>query len=296
MRKKIFLNKIIFIPIIAFLSINHFSECLDRPNSGEKTRSIFTEKDKIEAVLAGCANYCEKLSRAALDFTCRENIKEEFYQGSSAALTSARPRETIETIPLSAKVFEYEYDYQLIRKNGEISETRILLKENGEIKNIKNAPLKTKRFYSKRPIFGPVGILGLEQQNLYQFKIKKHEQIDGRDLVVIEAKPRKKSKENPNFGEFWIDTEDYSIIQFTVEQDSLAGFKRPRNPRIKPQYVVTHYYNIQKNGLRFPSKTVFQENYTYRGNISQRPMKVSETTFTFTDYKFFIVDVDVEIK
>ena len=47
----------------------------------------------------------------------------------------------------------------MIKKGKDIKESRILIEENGEERYEKNAPLKTKRFYSLKSVFGPVGFL-----------------------------------------------------------------------------------------------------------------------------------------
>ena len=72
-----------------------------------------TDQAELELILKKCADYCERLGNVALFFVCQEEIKEEIRRTGRAR----RERNV------------YVYDYQLIRKQNEINERRILLEE-----------------------------------------------------------------------------------------------------------------------------------------------------------------------
>ena len=272
----------IFISVAALLTLTAAKQAAAPP----------TELDRI---LAGCADYCDKLAHASLHFVCRENIEEIIYALAISLAWKRGLSTRMDGQHQGVESNRYEYDYQLIRKNGSIEEKRTLLKKNGKEKKEDNAELKTKRFYSKRAVFGPVGLLSQAIQSEFNYKIIGHDMFEDREVVIIEAKPREKKSEHPNHGKIWIDTENFSVLKFEVEQKSLAGFKNPRNTRIKPQIIVTYHYGFEKNGLRFPSRTECVENYIPRGGaIHLKTIKAADTVFTYTDYKFFIVDVSVK--
>ena len=247
----------------------------------------------LEAILNKCAEYCERLTNSALFFVCREKIEEE--------IRSTRPSFTIfqkiKEKSIYQKILEkniYIYDYQLIKKGQTIEENRALLEENGEKKDEKNARLKTKRFYSKRSVFGPIGLLSKEWQEKHDYKIIKEEIIQGNETIVIEARPKNSTDENPNYGKIWVSIKDFSIIKIDVEPHSLENYelyeKEAKKLGAIPEIHVSHYYEIEKNGIRFPSKTIFKEDYTIKYYTSIHKSKV---IISYDNYRFFQVDVEV---
>ena len=258
------------------------------------------DQDELEIILGKCAKYCERLANLALHFVCEETIDEELNHGSlgDREVNSSGGRMTKRLIAGGQNIErnKYVYDYQLIKKGEKIEESRTLLKENGKKKNEKNAPLKTKRFYSKRSVYGPVGLLGKEQQGKYDYKIIKEQTIKRRKTYVIEVTPKIKIEGNPNYGKVWVDKEDSSVLKIEIEQQSLAGFEKIEQESEKQQIIpiitITHDYFVEKNGIRFPSKTNFIEVHVamIRGKIT----KIIKTKIRYDNYKFFTVDTKVK--
>jgi len=286
---------VVFVVVVDF-KLRKSAKSLSSKNNSNK-------QDDLEIILKKSADYCERLANSALHFICEETIKEEI-QGSGGFIA----RSPIITLPGNIRMVTsrggrniernaYVYDYQLIKKGEKIEETRILLKENGKKKYEKNAPLKTKRFYSKRAVFGPVGLLGKKWQDKYNYKIIKEKTIKRRKTYVIEIKPKMEGEGNLNYGKVWIDKKDFSVLQIEIEQRSLAGFEileqELKEKNIEPFLTTTHYYFIEKNGIRFPSRTVFEEKYKFKGR-RRRKLKASETIITYDKYRFFIVDVNIK--
>ncbi|MDH4198385.1 MAG: hypothetical protein OEW05_13315, partial [Candidatus Aminicenantes bacterium] len=81
-------------------------------------------KIDLPLILEKTAEYCSRLANASLHFVCQEEIKEHLYYSPSAG--------TIYTGARFYKENKYLYDYQLIRKDGDIQEKRILLEQNGK--------------------------------------------------------------------------------------------------------------------------------------------------------------------
>lgn len=255
--------------------------------------SIENNKEKLSAILNKSAEYCQRLAKATLNFVCQERIEESINYYKDVRYSDFY-REGIKTVRKSRKVNTYTYDYQLIKKGDSIKEHRILLEENGRKKYEKNASLKTKRFFTERPVCAPIGLLSKYWQNFYNYKIIKEEDLDGRETIVIEAKPKSPMKEKPNYGKIWVDKEDFSILKIEFFQESLAKFKKLRKMArrylLKPRLIDTHYFGIEKNGIRFPSKVHFTEAYLTK---DQRRLVLSEATFAYDDYKFFTVEVEI---
>jgi hypothetical protein len=147
----------------------------------------------LKEILKNCAKYCEKLEKTALYFVCEEKIREEIILKQEVRMGRGY-------LPAEKEINSYIYDYQLIRKGKEFRESRILIKENGEKRNIKNAQLKTERFFSLKSVYGSIGFLSQDSQEEYNYKLIKEDKIDGRKAYVIEVHPKTNEVENPNYG------------------------------------------------------------------------------------------------
>ena len=156
------------------------------------------EREELHEILKKCADYCEKLANLSLNFVCEERIEEKIYIIPSYLTMSLHS--IFSTITYYSKIERntYIYDYQLIKRGNEIEEKRILLEENGRKVYVKNAPLKTKRFYSIRPVFAPIQFLSRNWQKNYNYKIIKEERVNARQAIVIKALPKDKKKFQEN--------------------------------------------------------------------------------------------------
>lgn len=261
--------------------------------TAEKPRLAEAPDPKLAGILGKAAEYCEKLKHAGLNFVCRERVQEWTLTGKRAYLGE----------PSGTRI-NLLYDYQLVNTKEVITERRTLLEENGVKTEVKDAPLKTKRFYSVKGIYGPVGFLSREWNGQYDYKLLREDKIEGRKAYVIEARPKTRIEGKPNFGNIWVDQTDFSVLRIDIEQESLPGFEmvleQARKDNFKPAFTISHIYGVEKNGLRFPSQTVFVEVYkkifrdTY--NTDTNRVTMSNVTILYTDYQFFTVNVDVVYK
>ncbi len=196
-----------------------------------------------------------------------------------------------------SKKNRFVYDYQLIKRGDEIAENRTLLEENGKRKMEKNAPLKTTKFFSYNPVFGPVGFLGREWQGTYDYHFVREDTLDGVKAAVIEVRPKTLIEGKPNYGKIWVAWKDGSVLRIDVEQESLVGFEEieaeAKKKGLKPLISTSHFFGFEKNGLRFPSRTVFEESFI---GPNVPPTGPSRTVFFYEEYKFFIVSTEVLIK
>lgn len=307
--------------IILNLALTGYPALSSQKGAGEADRG------GLDEILKMSAEYCSKLADSALYFVCLEKITEETSQSNKEGQLSnpQEPSYRDLTDPRRNQEFRHEgtpdryrkgphktnlrknvyvYDYQLIKKGEKIEESRTLLEENGKKKIEKNARLKTRKFYSYRSVLGPIGLLGESQQSKFNYKIIEEKKHRGRDALVIEASPSKVSEQNSNYGRIWIDKENSQILRIDVAQESLMGYKDPKVKGINHIVTVTHYYDVEKNGLMFPSKTVFEENYTpdkvqvglwsnYTNTVKNKNLQWTKLEIDYSDYKFFTVDVDV---
>jgi hypothetical protein len=252
------------------------------------------EKTSLKNLLKESSDYCDRLAHSALFFVCQERVEESIYFYSS--IPRFRKYRIVSSVPQRIEKNTYLYDYQLIKKGSKFAEKRILLEENGEKKHQENAQLKTKRFYSKRSVFGPIGLLNKDSQELYDYEICEVDHLKGKETFVVEIKPKKKMANRPNYGKAWIDAEDGSVLKIETEEESLVGFEKLKEQTEKqgltPVLNAVHYFEIAKNGIKFPSRTVFEEDYI--GPKIKGRKKKSRTVITYDDYRFFIVEVEVK--
>jgi len=243
----------------------------------------------LSLILEKTAEYCSKLENASLDFVCNEEIKERLYYSRSA-----------DAIYLGGRFYKenkYLYDYQLIRKRGEMLEKRVLLEENGKKKLEAEAELKTKQFEHKYVIFGPIGLLSSENQPHLSYQIEKAAKLDGEKVIIIDAKPKGLQDGNRLYGKVWLREKDFSILKIEWDQSSMGNIKGimevAEKLKARPQITFISEYGYEKNGIRFPSRySVIEEYIVAKGRRNR--MKCSQTVVTYKNYKFFIVETRVK--
>jgi len=252
-----------------------------------------------ERLLAAAADYCRRLQDAALNFICKEEVRERLSRTllpQAAILQDTSPFEQGRVgLGGSARVSEWTYDYQLVRREKQAEETRILLQENGKDKHEEKAKLATVRFDHSNVILGPVGILGDAAQRLHAYGIVKELEMDGEAVVVLDARPKGDSPSSL-FGKAWVRRRDGAVLKIEWEPASMgnyemiASFARLNNAR--PKINFTSEYTFEKNGLRFPSQYGVTEAYIMGG----RNLILSKTEVAYKDYKFFLVRTEVKLK
>jgi len=273
--------------IKVFFLLFTFSIC-QNPNIDAQTVSE-EKRDQIDlsVVLKNSADYCKKLENACLYFVCLEKIKERIFYHHRPTPSSIRP-----TSLFSEK--KYVYDYQLLRKEGRVTESRILIEEDGQKKKESGANLKTIMFDHKYITFGPVGILSESWQGSHIYKILKEENLLGKKTIVVDVTPKFDQMADHLFGKAWLDKNDFSVIKIEWDQASLGNFSKiqeiAKSLEAEPQITFISEYGIEKNGIRFPTRYFIREEYLHphRGRFIR-----SETIVHYEDYKFFMVETEV---
>ena len=260
------------------------------------------QKD-LPDILKAAAEYCRRLENSALDFVCLEEITEKINRSREIRADAPGVRYSTragETFRKPAPVLTpfatntYVYDYQFIRKDGRLKETRTLLEENRKKKTEKNAKLKTINFVYQNALLGPIGVLGERWQPDYDYKITGEESVDGRSVLIIDAIPK---APNPEirflYGKIRIDKQTKDILEISWNQERIGNFevfeKRGYDYNAEPQISIISEFNIAKNGIRFPSKLKVEEAYLDK---SGSKFVRSVTTVTYRDFRYFTVEVD----
>lgn len=272
--------------------------------SGSLSFSQETTKEndqaKLKEILEKTADYCERLKKMALHFVCHENIDEKIFTYkrvetvSADQFRSATPSSRVSLRLKKKKENLYVYDYQMIKKGGKKEEKRTLLKENKKEKHEENAELKIQRFKAKYLVYGPIGFLSSSWQNHFNYEIVGTEDIEGRKTIIISASPKKQREENYYSGKIWVAENDFSILKIEWDPKYIKGYEEEVSSAAGTlertlNWVV--YYEVEKNGVRFPSRQLIEEIYkTIEGN--QHPKYT--VSVVYDNYKFFIVEYEVK--
>lgn len=241
-------------------------------------------QEKLEAVLKKTADYCARLDQVALYFVCTEEVAEKIYNPFWRVRVFAKN--------------DYLYDYQLIRRDSDINERRILLGENGRARRIENAPLKTQRFDYKYLIFGPNGVLGSIAQLHNDYSLEAETQIWGHPAVIVKSVPRDPGPSQWLYGKAWVSPTNGSVYKIEWEEKSLGNFEEAldfaKKSGLKPAINFSTEYEYEKNGIRFPSRYRINEDYYPEGSSSGRRLRKSELNVLCRDYKFFTVETEIK--
>lgn len=247
--------------------------------------------DTLRSVLNKAAAYCRKLDGAGFRFYCLEKV-------TSLDHPLPRPKVEGEEPPPSLQVIrdDYLYDYQIVGDKRTIMEKRTLQEKNGKKFKRKMAKLEVE-FQSLYAFYTPIDLLGEEQQPKYEYRIKGEETIAGRDFLILEAKMKEEYKPLiPLEGIVWIDRNDGSVQKIEIHQTAIKGLEK-RKIRAQAAGFTdimisdTHWYNVEKEGLHFPSRTEMNE-YYLRGDEKILNYQVQ---FLFSDYHFFQIEVSSKI-
>jgi hypothetical protein len=274
--------------------------------AGVSMHSVFAGRIKQDIVsidlndlLAKAAKYANRLEGAVFDFVCREEIKEwinpSLEELELVTITDWTRFKTIRRRVVRPVTRSLIYDYQCIRKGGKIYERRILLKENREEKYEPDAPLKTSIFRYGTNMMGPVGLFGARFQPSYIYTIIGEKKIKGKKTVIVKAVPRVENPTSTNlYGKAWIAVDTGDILKIEWNEHRIGHYEifeeRGKKFKRKPRITVRTEFQIEKNGLRFPTDWYIEEAYlTKHGRAFIR----SRTWVTYKDFKFFTVEVHI---
>ncbi len=261
-----------------------------------------TEADRalLPGLLAKTAEYCGKVHGLALYFVCRVRLSMTGYRHEqhriniasnvADALTGA-----VRLKPKGSRNLRRTYDYQLVNKDGALTERYTLIERGGRaVKPPVAGDPEGVRFVAKYLVFGPGGFLSREWRPEFDVSVLGREAVDGRDALIVRCVPLHPGGENDNEGRIWIAPDDGAILQIEWEPRRIPGF----DPADAPTGLVRGLawrvtYGVEKNGVRFPSRQAAREFVTdERGVVTV----MEEADFEYVDYKFFTVGVDVDVR
>jgi TonB family protein len=305
------------IRIFGFMKVIFYPGHLSIPSKGSeqvriplKEESVVLADKKLQTVLDKCTAYCLKLSESALFYICHERIREKSknIKGSEIGLAIGAPQALNNTFEISSASYgvlflgdterhTYINDYQLIKKEGRIKEKHLLMERDRKKVSFEDVPRGTKPVYSLKSILVPVQLLGIQQRSRFSFRLAEDDKIDGKPTYVIEVSLKPEQTGNIKRGKIWADKADFRVVKVEVETEFVEGYEHilPECYRyyLKPHFKSTHYYEIEKNDLLFPSRSEIRCEYS--GFLRSKRELKSEVKITYGNYKFFTVETDHKI-
>jgi hypothetical protein len=255
-------------------------------------------KQTLDSLLKKSARYCQKLKKVTFYFTCTEAvIDSHWYRGDLV------------------RKKQYLYDYQIIREeNGKMNENRKLKpvsiespgKPEEETGKAKDGKIILTNFFTSYPFLMPVSMLAEENQSKYRYRLLSPETIARRTLFRVSVEPKEEGVmiKNSNYGVVWIDGEDGSVYKIKLDANSLGGVKRleqlARAKRNRLRVTDVHWYEVQRKGIRFPSRTEINCSFLdwdqvkrVLNRLRSGALEQVGTVFEYKKYQFFNVNVDV---
>lgn len=244
----------------------------------------------LDEILKKTGEYCQKLKNSVLDYVCIEEVTE-----------ATMFKEYVPDRPMNAqtrlvrKKATFTYDYQMIRKNRRINERRTLIEKNGKKCRIENAELETEFIKFANEILGPVGLLSLQRQSLYDYRILGLEDSELGPVFILEAVHKNPSLRDSLCGAVWIRASHFDVVRIEWDQRSLRNFASiqeiARRQGEEPSIRIVSEFAVKKKGLRFPSQTITE--MAFVDENGKRDIR-ARTTVNYTQYRFFTVDTEID--
>lgn len=272
-------------------------------------------QSELRRIVAGCVEYCRKLAEKRLFFTCEESIREVRYHLKEAvsnsdlssyfdvssgqlseniSITVGQPVQIMD--PSRTEVNRYDSDYQLIRKDGEVEERRIVLRQNGQKPSNWTKLLVEKRFSAVNPILHLLKIFDRDRQGLFYYELLGEAEVRGKKTFVIAAVPRLGNEGEVRWARIWAEKASFRILKIEIRGVPLDGYddvvKESTLLNFLPFFLTTHEFVTEKNDLLFPESTTVLVGYP----SPRRPILKYRATLAYKKYKFFSVETDHEIR
>ena len=279
---------------------------------------------EMQNILNHAADYCEKIKQSAFHFFCKEKIVESWKSLFSildlkGRITITEPRDDHMRLRRQIRRYKrmkiegdvktvmniYTFTYRLIKSGKKIKEERDWFSSKDKVPISRDQVVKPTVFFSERAVFAPLTILAQERQHMYEFRFIRYDKRKGRPAVVIEAIPKNNHDQQEHFlyGKLWIDSENYSILGIEADPKSIKGYQALKEigERINARLNITLEIEFDQlhNGIRFPTKVHLLEKYKGGPHVSALKgasgWERNRTTFTYKDYQFFDVKVEVSL-
>lgn len=247
-------------------------------------------ENQLNSILTKANKYCQKLAKVTFYFICTE-VVDDAYWAKGKQIKDER----------------YLFDYQIIMdEKGKMNESRSWLKpDKGKKKKKRKKKDKPElnpipNFYANYPFLMPVSMLAKENQDHYNYQLLGHETINDRKVIKINVQPKNEDNIQTGavYGLVWLDSGDGSVVKIQLHPFAFGGLldlkKAAQRKGSDLKITDVHWYDIQRKGIRFPSKTEISCAFLPRKKTADSDaFEQLKTVYTYQNYKFFNVNVDV---
>jgi len=281
------------------------------PGGQEKVSDAF----QTGLVLKSVREYCQRLERAALDFVCMEEVSEKLDASREKQEADVRmdPRMTsgvggvgrmgatgpaITHNPSAAPKRDHRtlFDYQFVRRQGQVTENRVMLERDGKKAKPKEKPPQMNVFSCSEILLMPMKLLDEKISEYYDYRLLRQDELEGVKVWVLEVSPRLSIKGYLG-GRLWIGQQDSSVLRIEWDPTTFGHYDtiRQNAAKYKETPAVSSYtdFGVAKNGVRFPSIDYTEEAYV---DAAGKKFVRSETKVLYRDYKFFTVETETTFK
>jgi hypothetical protein len=281
-----------------------------------QTKNETIPAEELQELLYHAAEYCEKLKASAFHFYCKEKIVEswksiisqEFFNSPDIGTQSNRRLRFLRNLKLygnvNTSVNVYTFSYRLLKNGAQIKEEREWLSSKDNVPKSREQVVKPTAFFSQRAVFAPLTLLAHERQDKYDFRFIGFDKRKGRQAFVIEGTPKRREEANSLWGKVWIDSQDYSILKIEAAPESITGYQALKEieKQLSTRLALTLAIDFDElhGGIRFPTHIQMLEKYRGGRYVSMcsgpAGWERNRTVFTYSDYQFFDVNVEVSLK
>jgi hypothetical protein len=269
---------------------------------------------QLALILKSARQYCQRLEKAALDFVCQEEVSEFIdltrynepnlvtrvpsVSSVSGGWDSKHRAELRFDPPATGKTENtYLFDYQFVRKAGEVKENRALLEKNGKKAGQKDAPPKTEAFQFADILLAPVRLLDERFGDYYDYRLLREDELNGVKAWVLDVVPRLSVVDVYLGGKIWLAQEDSSVLRIDWDPSTFGKYEsillRAKKYESQPEVASYTEFGFEKNGLRFPSLDLTEEAYV--GQDGKKFVR-AVTKIVYKDYKFFTVETETDFQ
>ena len=122
--------------------------------------------------------------------------------------------------------------------------------------------------------------------------------MSGKDAYILEVIPKFADADGVCSAKVWVEKGGFQILKSEIEGVTLYGYDDVLREavflNIKPFFLRTYDYNVEKNGVMLPKQTTVL--IKYPSIMSSRRETKSKIELSYKDFKFFIVETATEIK
>jgi hypothetical protein len=279
--------------------------------AGQEVRTPANAAPSLASVISSAREYCAKLERAALDFVCLEEVEErlDLSLDDRAGLertAQARVRDPGTQIETRRRYVirrnpkqknTYLYDYQFIRREGQVEEKRVLLKKNGKKADPQDPAPRLGAFSYSEVLMAPVRLLDEMFEAYYSYRLLGRDSVSGTDAWILEVVPRLAGVSQYLGGKIWLKSADASVLRIEWDPATFGHYgeivARAEIFKAEPEVRSVTEFGFEKNGIRFPSADLTEEGYRQAGG---KVFVRARTEITYKGYKFFMVETSSTFK